>query len=265
MLIDFLCSLRAVLKDELSDYDALCREIGNDGAFTALMPIIFPDFDAALTLAMTPAARYTRSSSIPKVFICPFGASDFFAKPYLIGMIREFYTDEELAPTGDEAFSYLLYRNEQDIEDEEERFAIEEMILLDSPALRQSPTVRPLRISVACEPTAVYIRLVPTGGKPLHLFLISDTPESVWTGCIEQFSIKTDMLIHAHKGIGDWFNASPLYEVMKKRRKPELLPKYYFRGKHISSNDAPDGSSLLETFEFPAGTECYIYTLPEKL
>lgn len=264
MLIDFLCTLRPILKDEFSDFESLLNELNSESSFTAFMPIIYPDFSAAVSLLTTPAARYTKSGSIPKVFLCPIGAHDFFIKPTITRMIREFYTDEAPETWGDEVFSYLLKKGDGG-DGESDRFDITEMMLLDLPTLRQGNTGRPLRISPVVEPNVVYIRLVPTGANPIHLFLISDTPESTWRTCVEGFDIKTDMLIHHHNGIGDWYTSTPLYEVMRKRAKPACLPKYYFRGKFISTDDSPEGSLLEESFVGIDNTEFHIYKLPEKL
>ena len=140
---------------------------------------------------------------------------------------------------------------------------IEEMMLLDSPDLSAST---PLRLSRNCECSAVYFRLLLPNGSTAHLFALCSTPEHTWTSVIEKYNIRTEMIIHSHKGFGHWFTSTPLYDYLCRTKMPHLLPRFYFRGKFITTDDSPTGSSLQEEVaDELRGGVCTIYRLPDKL
>ena len=65
---------------------------------------------------------------------------------------------------------------------------------------------------------------------------------------MESYNVKADMLIDSTKGLGDWFEAVPLYTVYKTTKKPELLPQYYFKGKYIKPSAPP---SFIHLYDVP--------------
>ena len=74
------------------------------------------------------------------------------------------------------------------------------------------------------------------------------------------------MIIHSHKGFGHWFTSTPLYEYLTVTKKPHLLPRFYFRGRFITTDDSPAGSLESEIIEDDfIESRSAVYRLPDKL
>jgi hypothetical protein len=87
-----------------------------------------------------------------------------------------------------------------------------------------------------------------------------------WIDIIEKYNIRTEMVIHSHRGFGHWFTSTPLYAYLHTTKMPHLLPRFYFRGKFIKLDDAPAGSSAEEEItDEQSGEIGIIYRLPDKL
>lgn len=270
MLIDLLCNMRPIFPEELRDFDDLREELNGDDAFVGIMPAVTLDFWPIYALGCTHASRFTGSNALPKIYFMPVGVSDCAIYPNLCETIREYYTgfDEfgDSTPKKKGLFARLFGSKKDDRSDvPADRLygiEIEEMILLDSPAITGSP----LRLSRNCECNAVYFRLKLPNGSTVHLFAVCASPERAWIDIIEKFNIRTNMIIHSHKGFGHWFTSTPLYEYLTRTKMPHLLPRFYFRGTFITTDDAPTGSSLQEEIEDELrGGISFIYRLPDKL
>lgn len=128
--------------------------------------------------------------------------------------------------------------NDDELPDSELHYdaELEESILLYNTGLSSGKSVKLNGLVY----NAVYLRLLMSNQRLVYLFIIFEKPELVWTNIIEQFRIKTDIIIDNHKGLGDWFENVPLYKMMKETHQRDLLPELYFKGKYIS-HEAPKG------------------------
>lgn len=272
MIIDLLCNMRPIFPEELGDFDELRADLNVDGAFVGIMPAVSFDLWPIYALGCTHVSRFTGSNALPKIYIMPVAVSDCAIYPSLCETIREYYTgiDEfgDSTPRKEKGFFARLFgaKEEERPEDSADRLygiRIDEMILLDSPAVGGGA---PLRLSRNCECNTVYFRLSLPNGSTAHLFAVCTTPEGAWTDIIEKFDIRTEMIIHSHKGFGHWFTSTPLYSLLTRTRKPHLLPRFYFRGKFITTNDSPPASEEAEVFEDDIrGGTSIIYRLPAKI
>ncbi len=272
MLIDFLCDARPIFPEELRDFDDLRAELNVDAAFVGFMPAITLDLWPVYALGCTHASRFTGSNALPKIYFMPIGVSDCAIYPSLCETIREYYTgfDEygDSTPKKKKGFFARLFSGKEDDHpdapaDRLYSIAIDEMILLSAPAISDGS---PLRLSRNCECNAVYFRLILPNGSTAHLFALCTSPENAWTDIIEKYGIRTEMMIHSHKGFGHWFTSTPLYEHLKATRMPHLLPRFYFRGKFITTNDSPPASEEAEVIEDDIrGGKSIIYRLPDRI
>jgi hypothetical protein len=207
---------------------------------------------------------------MPKIYLMPAAVSDCFIYHSLRETVRSFFSEDETAkieaPKEKEGFFAALFKKkgaEDTARDLLYGIKIEEIILLNHPALADGT---PLVFSPKCECNAVYMRLSLPNGSTAYLFVLCSTPENVWRSVIERFNIPTEMIIHSHKGFGHWFTSTPLYDYLCRTKMPHLLPRFYFRGKFITTDDSPTGSSLQEEVaDELRGGVCTIYRLPDKL
>ena len=268
MIIDLLCNMRPIFPEEMRDFDDLRTELNAEEAFLALMPAITFDLFPIYALGCTHASRFTGSNAHHKIYFMPIDVADRVIYPKLCERIHEYYTGadtskEKEEPQKSSFFSRFRKKKIEEKADSLYGIKIEEMILLDSPELNSSA---PLRLSRNCECSVVYFRLVLPNRSTAHLFAFCASPEQVWKNLIEKYNIRTDMIIHSHKGFGHWFTSTPLYEYLKQTKMLHLLPRFYFRGKFITLDDAPIGSALQEEIEDDQnGGSSYIYRLPDKL
>ena len=271
MIFDFLSNSRPVFPEEERDFAELCEELKCDTEFVGFMPSVRLDLWPIYALGCTHASRFTGSHAAPKIYVMPVAVSDCAIYQSLTETVREFYTsfesktDENKEKKG---FFARLFSNKKNDEPENEPdllygIVIEEIMPLVAPSLR---TEHPLRLSRDCECNAIYFRLTLPNGGTVYLFAVCDTPENVWRSVIEKYEIKTEMIIHSHKGFGHWFTSTPLYNYLTVTKKPHLLPRFYFRGKFITTDDSPTGSTLSEKIEDDVcGGKSSIYRLPDKL
>ena len=270
MIIDLLCNMRPIFPEELRDFEDLSAELNADDAFVALMPAVTFDLFPVYALGCTQASRFTGSNALGKIYFMPIDVADCAIYPKLCDIIRNYYTgfdtkNDDKEKEKQSFFSRFKKRHAEtgDKADGLYGIEIEEMMLLDSPDLNAST---PLRLSRNCECSAVYFRLILPNGSTAHLFALCSTPERVWTNIIEKYNVRAEMIIHSHKGFGHWFTSTPLYEYLCRTRMPHLLPRFYFRGKFITVDDSPAGSSLQEQIEDDHGSGIsYIYRLPDRL
>lgn len=270
MFIDFLSGARAVFDNEARDLEDLCAELNTESAFVGFMPAITLDLWPIYALGCTRASRFTGSNAMPKIYLMPAAVSDCFIYPELREAVRGFFAvgeeNENNTEKEKESFFSSLFKKKNTAPEHRDLMygvKIEEVMLLDHPALASGI---PLVFSPKCECNSVYMRLALPNGSTAHLFVLCASPEAVWRGVIEKFGIQTDMIIHSHKGFGHWFTSTPLYEHLVSTRYPHLLPRYYFRGKFISTDDAPPASVESDRIEDElSSSESIIYRLQGKL
>jgi hypothetical protein len=268
MIIDLLCNMRPIFPEELRDFDDLRAELNADDAFVALMPAVTFDLFPIYALGCTHASRFTGSNALQKIYFMPIDVADCAIYRELCDRIRKYYTgfDSSNKKENEEKqsfFSRFKKKNPTDNHDSLYGIEIEEMMLLDSPDLSTST---PLRLSRNCECSAVYFRLILPNGSTAHLFALCSTPEHTWTNIIEKYNIRTEMIIHSHKGFGHWFTSTELYDYLCRTKMRHLLPRFYFRGKFITLDDSPAGSSMQEeVVDELRGGVSYIYRFPDRL
>ncbi len=266
MITDFLYKLNPVFAQEERDLDALCSELSQNDCFVGFMPAAMLDFWPIYNLGCTHASRFTGASARHKVYIMPIDVCDRAIYPSLCREVRDFYTDAQKAPAEKKKFSFRrLFSRKKPLPpiDLECGIKTEEIIPLSLPSLGGS---YPLHLSKDCECNVLYMRLILPNLNNVHLFAVCASPEKVWRGVIENFEIRTDMIIHSRKSFGHWFNSTELYKYLKSTKKPHLLPRFYFKGRFIKENDAPHMSVAEETIEddIRCGNSI-IYRLPERL
>ena len=270
MFIDFLSRAEAVFDRDARDLSALCDELNTESAFVGFMPAVTFDLWPIYSLGCTRISRFTGSNAMPKIYLMPAAVSDCFIYHSLRETVRSFFSEDETAkieaPKEKEGFFAALFKKkgaEETARDLLYGIRIEEIILLNHPALADGA---PLVFSPKCECNSVYMRLSLPNGSTAYLFVLCSTPEDAWRSVIERFNIPTEMIIHSHKGFGHWFTSTTLYEHLLSTRYPHLLPRFYFRGKYISTDDAPPASVESDRIvdEF-TNTENIIYRLPDKL
>ncbi len=271
MFFDFLSNSRPVFPEEERDFSELCAELKAESEFVGFIPAVRFDLWPIYALGCTHASRFTGSHAAPKIYIMPIAVADCAIYPSIADTVREFYTsfDDKGIKNEDTKKGILARLFPQKKEDENETddllygIEIEEIMPLVTPALRTS---HPLRLSRDCECNALYFRLSLPNGSTAYLFAVCSTPENVWKSVNERYEIRAEMIIHSHKGFGHWFTSTPLYEYLTVTKKPHLLPRFYFRGKFISTDDSPLGSTEAELIEDDIrGSRSIIYRLPDKL
>ncbi len=269
MFIDFLSRAEAVFEKDSRDLDELCAELNTETAFVGFIPAVSFDLWPIYALGCTRVSRFTGPNAMPKIYLMPAAVSDCFIYTSLRETVRSFFAgngEETVSEKEKENFFSALFKKKNvdaEIRDLLYGIKIDEILLLNHSALAQGI---PLVFSPQCECNAVYMRLALPNGSTAYLFVLCTSPEDAWRNVIERFNVPTEMIIHSHKGFGHWFTLTPLYEHLLRTRYPHLLPRFYFRGKYISTDDAPPASVEADRIvdEF-TNTENIIYRLPDKL
>ena len=221
MLIDFLSSCTNVLNDETFDFNDAIISLSHTSVSIGLMPAITDDLYPIYSLVCTSANKIVS----PNVCIIPIGAHEYWAKPYFEDIVNKFYQEDYVR--------------------EQFQIELEEMILLKHPDISES-----FCLNKDIVYNVLYCHLKMPNNMPVYLLIIPLKPAGCW-GIMERYELKCDILIDSNKGLGDWFESTPLYGMMRETKHIELLPRYYFKGLHIS-HDAPKGFEL-------------IYTIPESI
>ena len=270
MFIDFLSRAEAVFEKDARDLGELCAELDTGSAFVGFMPAVSFDLWPIYSLGCTRASRFTGSNAIPKIYVMPVNVYECYIYKQLKKIVRNFFADDGNTPEPQEKikvnFLSAIFSKNKNVEvnaDTLYGIEIEEIILLNHPDLVRSV---PLVFSAGCECNSIYMRLTLPNGSTAYLFILCTSPEETWRGVIERFDIRVDMIIHSHKGFEHWFTSTPLYAHLVSTRYPHLLPKFYFRGKYITTDDAPPASTVADVIEDEqSNTETTIYRLPDKL
>ena len=222
MFYDFLRDCRCVLSEEAADFHDLLAHVQHLPVSVGFMPAIWDDLYPVYALACTSAKKIVS----PNVYIIPIAAHGDFARGRFEQMVSDFYSDD-------------TFRDQYEIE-------LEEMLLLSPPAL-------PCSFSFRLEDTeynVILLRITMPDDSEKILIITPLTPHAAWKDIMEAYRIPCDIVIDSGKGMGDWFEEIPLFPAMMETRARDLLPRYYFRGKHIS-HDAPDGFRLVYTISEP--------------
>ena len=271
MFFDFLSSAAPVFPEEERDFAELCEELRGDSEFVGFMPAVIFDLWPIYALSCTHASRFTGSHAAPKIYLMPIAVSDCAVYNSIAEKVRDFYTSfDSKAPEKEEKVGLLsrLFGSKKQVEEEKPDhlicgIKIEEIIPISSPSLRSA---HPLRLSRGCECDMLYFRLVLPNGNVAYLFAVCDSPENVWKKVVEKYEVHSEMIIHSHKGFGHWFTSTPLYEYLTVTKKPHLLPRFYFRGRFITIDDSPSGSTESEMINDDfIDSVSRVYRLPDKL
>ena len=223
MLLDFLRECVCSLPEETEDYRSVLKLFERESEyFVAFMPSILMDLSPVYGLECTSAGRYAPPGH-PHVYIMPVGAHGDNSRTLFSELIQKFYFQDSL--------------------EEPEGFHLEEMILLCHPAPKDRFCItRGLWCNV------LYCHLTSVRDTPVYLLILPDRPEDVWTEIVEAEQIPCDIVIDSHKGMGDWFESTPLFRCMSGTSAAGLLPRYYYRGVYISYG-APQG--FTEEYRIP--------------
>ena len=214
MLLDFLKNCTNVLNEEQNAYEQVLRQELMINGSIGFMPAITNDLYPVYALSCTSVKRLVS----PDIFIVPIGTHDYWAMPYFEERVNEFYRDDE-------------FREQFDIK-------LEEMILLNNSDMDKHFTLyNGIKYNV------IYCRLALSNHKQVHLVAVPLTPRECWLQIIEKNGIRCDIIIDSHKGMGNWYEDTPLYRVMCETRRVDLLPKFYFKGRYISK-EPPAGFRL---------------------
>lgn len=232
MFSEFLNGLSCVLPDERADFMEV-REALRGGLYVSFMPAIVEDMWPLHALECTAVHRFGPQDGQKHVCIIPMGAHDFWSGPSVKRLIEDFYERDEL-PDGP-----LSYGAE-----------LEEMLLLTSKDVSAS-----VQISGAGAVQVIFAKITMQNGRQVYLFALPDEAHDAWRNIFERYGIPCDMLIDSHKGLGDWLEDVPLYASMKETARPELLPRFYFKGKYVS-HGAPEGCSSVYQVSESGPHEC---------
>lgn len=218
MLIDFMSSCIPVFREEGKDYSLILRAIEEDAdPFIGFLPAIIEDTWPIHIMENTNARRFNHHTG-NSVYMVPYGAYCDEPIGNLDNILRKWYDYDVID---------LPSRDYGDLE-------AQETILLRSDIIQTNHTFSVQR----CGANILYLKMISRTYRTVHVIVIVDTPDSVWKNIVNQFHIKTDIIIDSHKGLGSWFEESKLYTEMVTATSPELLPEYYFEGKYIS-HDPP--------------------------
>lgn len=266
MLTDFLYALEPVFREEERDLAELCEELEGN-AFVGFMPALKLDLWPVYTLGCTHASRFTGANSLHKVYFMPIDVCDRAIYPSLARLVRDFYTGKKEQAQPKPRFSLRDLFSGRTVGAEPTDglcgITVGEIIPISFPSL---DVKIPLRLNSKADCDGIYLRLLLPNNSEAHLFALCGTPEKIWREVIEKYEIRTEMVIHSSKGFGHWFVLTPFYKYLTVTKKPHLLPRFYFKGRFITENDAPELSVAEETIEDDA---CYgnsvIFRLPERL
>lgn len=205
MLNRLLINYTTILNQEEAGYQKVLAEIATTSTCIGFMPAITDDLYPVYALSCTSAKRIVS----PSIYIVPIGAHDCWATPYFEQRVNEFYRED-------------AFREQFGIK-------VDEMILLNNSEINNHFTLYD-----GVKYNMIYCRIVLSNGKEVHLFIVPLTPHDCWSQIIEKNDVKCDIIIDSHKGLGDWYEDSRLYRLMRESKCVELLPKYYFRGRYNS-------------------------------
>ena len=223
MIYDFLYDCKCAIPSEAADFQNALRKFVDKQTCVGFMPAVIADFYPIFTLSRTKAKQIIS----PDVYIIPIGATACcVAKPYFEKIVNNFYQDNEL----DERLVIIHF----DIK-------LEEMLLLHNPGLNCS-----FSFYDGTEYNVILCRITLPDGTANDLIVVPNSPDDCWNRVVEPYGIKCDIVIDSHKGMGNWFDQTPLYDIMRKTKAIELLPHYYFKGLYVS-HDVPPGFDLLYT------------------
>ena len=200
MFTEFLDTLHCKYASEEEDWREVCRMIRTDAdPMYGFQPAVTMDTEAIRILETTDAVRF-REHTGNSIWIVPFGAHERFSVPWLRGVIRDFYEDDELPDTFETCGAEF-----------------EEMICLEQEDHKP----------VTCIRFTVYSRNI------LWL-IVEDSPEIAWNDIVERYALPIHVLADSWKGMGDWFESVPLYDCVIHTKIPGGMPKYYLKGLYIS-------------------------------
>ena len=233
MLKDFLSVFRCCDLREAGDLCSVCAELTAGEAFISYVPSITLDLWPMYVLQTTPAKRYSHPTECAMVYLVPIGAVNFWAKSEFQNLALNFYRNDEF-PNGRNTYG----------------FSLEEMLLLQYPG-----AVETLELAELGSANAIYMRLSRDNTADVHILILLENPSEGWKTIVERYDIPLNMLVDSHKGLGNWFEDVPLYSYMTTTDKPQLLPRYYFKGKYIS-HGAPEGFESLMPIAESSVREC---------
>lgn len=121
--------------------------------------------------------------------------------------------------------------------------------LAETILLKTSEKAKAFHVKDIGDVHAVFADFIMPNHQHAYFLVVAEEPHDFWRQ-IEKYDIVCDFLIHSHKGLGDWFEHVPLAQTIRNSPKRQLLPKYYFKGKFISTVDIHDAELL--------------YTVPES-
>lgn len=223
MLHKLIANCRCALTGESADYRELLKDFdGRKSCVIGFMPAVTDDLFPVFALSCTSASQIIS----PDIYIIPVGANDYWAKSQFEEIVNRFYQLDE-------------FQEQFDIE-------FEEMLLLVNPELKCFFTLYD-----GTDYNVAVWRITLPNGLERYLVVVPLTPDNCWKEIVEPYDVKCCVLIDSNKGMGNWFDAVPLYRVMRETSKTELLPQYYFKGMFIS-HDAPFGFKL-------------VYTIPDRI
>lgn len=222
MSIQFLENCKCILDSEKQDYSLVLRTFEKESEpFVAFLPAVTADLWPVYVLECTEARQY-RIHGGKSVYIVPIDTHNSGAISCFGKLINDFYMENA---TNDSKNYYGA--------------SLEEMILLHSPDISNSKFLN--RFS---ECNVIYLRISFEMDRNVDLVFLLEKPEVCWKGVIEKYNIATDYIIDSHKGMGNWFEYTKLYELVIHSHNSSILPKYYFKGKYIS-HDAPKDYQLV--------------------
>jgi len=222
MIRNFLQGCINTKPEEADAYSELVREFREDKRFVGIMPSICPDIWPIHVMEETEAIKYngTRGES---VYFAPVVTHGEYYKKTFEGLFEDYYQEGEWVKL--ESFTY--------------RARVLKTVMLYSCDVDGRTSSYTLG-----RPNVMYVCYQMRCGRRVHIFYIADKAKNVWENIIERYLIKTNIVINSHKGMGDWFANTELYEYLTKAANKTLLPKYYFKGKYIS-HEAPEGFELI--------------------
>ncbi len=216
MLIDFANDLTCILQNEVSDYQDILNILNQKDNTVLFMPAItrtdgiFNLFDKNIGI-----------NEKNMIWLIPAGQHDYFWLNILKRTISDFYMTDEA-----ETNSNVLFPK---VEPEE----FEECILLHSSCLQNNPE------NTILDANVILVRLSLTSDREALIFILLDHQDQCWEKIIENYHIKLNWLVDSHRGMGDYYLRTQLYQLMKKTAYPEVLPDFYFKGLY-NKGDIPE-------------------------
>ncbi len=216
MLIDFANDLTCILQNEVSDYQDILNILNQKDNTVLFMPAItrtdgiFNLFD-----------KNIGNDGKNMIWLVPAGQHDYFWLNTLKRTITDFYLTDEIETDSNPLFPGV----------EPEEF--EECILLHSNCLQNDPE------NTILDANVILVRLSLTSDREAIIFILLDHQDQYWERIIENYHIKLNWIVDSHRGMGDYYLQTHLYQLMKKTTYPEVLPDFYFKGLY-NKGDIPD-------------------------